>query len=370
MKNFENNSNWFGEKERTIATTIGTLMGILGSGAAFGFGPFLLGLTEDAQSGEYWTGSEYGMLIMLGGQAALATILMTCSVAFFKDKPPTPPYFQAPEEALREPTSIIENPIEGETSEAIIPVVQHSFFQDLKQVLTNCNFLILAAAYSVGYSVLQSFVALIDQIIVPKGYTPYDGSIFGITVIFFGIIGATVVGVVADRTKKYKLLAASCGFLATLGFAGFAVVMLWKKTTLLFYMACLCLAILGMFSVPTVPLCLEMGCEVTYPVPASTSTSIIYGAGTVTAGIILVILDIIQQVHLQTTPNAKVSNNGSIQIILWIDLSLLCLSFILTSIFRGKYKRMANEKLHREKSQAYLANLIQEKDENSSLLDD
>ncbi|KAG2391943.1 hypothetical protein C9374_013428 [Naegleria lovaniensis] len=363
-------NNWFGEKERTLATTIGTLCGILGSGVAFGIGPALLGINEGSTAEDDWSGSEYGMLLLLMGQALLATLLLTGSVAFFQDKPPTPPVFKAPKEALTQSTSINEtNPNDG--AEHIIDDDhnRHSFWHDLKAVMLNCNFVTLVCAYSVGYSVLQSFVALIDQIIVPKGYTPYDGSVFGLTVIVFGIVGALFIGVIVDRTKRYKLICACCGLLATIGFAGFAVVMLWRRTTLLFYMACLSLAALGMFSVPTVPICLEMSCEVTYPVPSSTSTSIIYGAGTMTAGAILVILDIIQQYQLHSN-NSKVSNNTSMQLILWIDLGLLGLSFIFTCLFRGKYKRMMNEKLHKERSQAYLAGLSQENEvgETSALI--
>ena len=256
-------SNWFGEKERTLATTIGTLCGILGSGVAFGIGPALLGINDGSTAEDDWSGSEYGMLLLLLGQALLATLLLTGSVAFFQDKPPSPPVVKAPKEALMPSTSINEtNPNEG--VEHIIDSDdhhRHSFWHDLKSVMLNCNFVTLVCAYSVGYSVLQSFVALIDQIIVPKGYTPYDGSVFGLTVIVFGIFGALIIGIIVDRTKRYKLICACCGLFATIGFSGFAVVMLWRRTTLLFYMACLSLAALGMFSVPTVPICLEMSCE-------------------------------------------------------------------------------------------------------------
>jgi len=337
------NSNWFGEKERTLATTLGTLMGIMGSGTAFGIGPTLLDLS-DGDSGNNSTGSEWGMLLMLGGEATLATVLFTCTVAFFKDKPPTAPVFVAPEGAMY-------NGAAGSTNDdfvdAPMPIMheEHSFSHDLKAVMKNFNFLLLMVAYSVGYAVLQSFVTLLDQIIVPKGYTEKDGSIFGITVIVSGILGALIIGVIVDYTKRYKVAMIVCGLLAALGFAGFSVVMMWRESNLMFYMACISLAAVGMFSVPTVPLCLEMSVETTYPVPASTSAAILYGAGTLTAGIVLVILDIIQQVQLHTSsPGGKVKNNSSMQLILWIDLGLLVVSVICSALFRGKLHRMENEK--------------------------
>ncbi|KAL9651125.1 hypothetical protein ABK040_002842 [Willaertia magna] len=339
-------NNWFGEKERTTATTIATFVAILGSGVAFGVGPLLVSGMTNNKNQE--TGSEYGMLLLLGLQALLGSLVIIIFVSFFKEKPATPPTFQ-----LKSTASLAS--LNNSDNDLLMDDEQH-FFQDIKSIITNIHFLLILVAYSIGYGVLQCFITILDQVIVPKGYTEYDGSIFGIIVIVAGCIGATGNGFLTDYTKKYKLSLAFCGFFTLVGFAGFSVVMLWTKTTLMYALACISVSFVGMFSVPIVPLCLEISCEISFPVKGSTSAAVLYSSGTMTAAVVLVALDIIQQFQLQNHRNNHPESRGSVihedtgntRLILWISLGLLFISFTSSLFFNGKYKRMESEKMHKE----------------------
>jgi hypothetical protein len=57
---------------------------------------------------------------------------------------------------------------------------------------------------------------LLDQIIDSAGYTGGAGTL-GFILVIFGIIGAIVTGIIADKTKKYKMLLIVT-FTGTLGY--------------------------------------------------------------------------------------------------------------------------------------------------------
>src|SRR5687768_117744 len=63
-------SNWFGEKERATATSVGSFFSVLGSAAIFGIAPWLVSAN-----------SEIGMAVLLGVEATIAGVLLVVFVA-------------------------------------------------------------------------------------------------------------------------------------------------------------------------------------------------------------------------------------------------------------------------------------------------
>jgi MFS family permease len=344
-------SNWFGEKERATATTLATFFSILGSAAIFGIGPWLAG-----------NESETGMMILLGGEAALACVLLVLFVAIFRDKPPTPPSYRhhhnhhitSSDETV--PVSPSVNDEESDTEintehhvklvtpmQVAKPLESNSFFKDFWLIIKNFHFIMLLISYSVGYGVVQSFVTLLDQIIVPMGYTVKDGSIFGVAVVLAGMIGAVVMGIIADYTKRYKLLLVFCASIGTGAFAWFSIIMMSHKTTGKFITSAIAIALLGMFACPTVPLTLELSVETTFPVTESTSASILNAVATLVSATCILILDLVER------DAGKGKKTGSMQMSLWIMLGLLVASIFCALLFNSKYKRLEHESsLHKQ----------------------
>jgi len=289
-------------------------MSMFGGGMAFAIGPLLITLNTTS-------GSEYGFLTLLATQGAIATVLLLLIVAFFQDRPPTPPIVDMDDSINNDPQS---DPYAISRNQ--------SFLEASKAVLLNPHFLVLMICFACCNAFFQSFATVLTQIIVPKGYTIFDGSKFSVLSMVCTIIGGFTIGVLADRTKRFKLIACTTSFLSVCGFGLFAVIMMWKRTEFLFFIACIANATIGLTIIPTIPVLLEMMTEVTFPVLPSTSASILGGFGTIFSLMYLVVINILQ---LITTDSS--------QIILWIDLGLLTCEFVLLVLFRGKFLRTNHE---------------------------
>ncbi|EFC38354.1 predicted protein [Naegleria gruberi] len=330
--------NWFGEKERTVVSVVSVLMAIFGGGASFAIGPSLLTAGSTDMSG-----SEFGMLTFLGAQVLIATMNLLLVVVFFKANPPTPPILLKSSKSEETIASINSEPaMEDESSRkndetlSLIDIgTKQTFFEGVKSIITDIHFINLALAFTFVNSVFSSFASILNQVIQSKGYTPFDGSKFNIIMMVCSVIGSIVMGILFDKTKRYKLIAMMSSLLATFGFACFATVMIWNRSDFLFGMGLFSHLFIGLFAIPTLPLIAQMIADVTFPVLPSTSAALAGGFGTVCAGIYLIIINFIQE---------YVSNETSSIVILWMDVGMMLMCFIMLSLFRGKFKRTLSEK--------------------------
>jgi hypothetical protein len=56
-------------------------------------------------------------------------------------------------------------------------------------MIKKIDLMILMFAYSIAFASFSSFLALNNLFIIPKGYTSFDSSLFGLIIIFSGVIG-------------------------------------------------------------------------------------------------------------------------------------------------------------------------------------
>jgi sugar phosphate permease len=110
---------WFGDKERTLATGIGSLSSVLGMAFSFIVGPLFV-----------HKGSDFSRLFLF--HAILGFISSCCCFLWAKDKPTNPP-----------------------SSSAEMP--KEEFGRIFKTVVKNKNFLLLTAAFGIGSS---SFISI------------------------------------------------------------------------------------------------------------------------------------------------------------------------------------------------------------------
>jgi MFS family permease len=328
-------SNWFGQKERTIATTIGAFANILGGGIAFGIAPPIAVI--NSPNGKDI--SEIGMVVLLASQAGFASLLLLAVVSIFRDKPPTPP-------------TVLE----------VQP--EQSIWETSKKLIKNPAFLILFVAFSVGAAVFSAFTSLINQIVIPVGYDDNDAGYLGFTIIAAGMLGACIFGVLADITKRYKLLLILCGVGTLISFACFCVVMMYHKTTTMFALAMTAIAFMGLNATAVVPLVLEAAVEVTYPIPESISNGILYSVGTLfSIAVVMIMTALQQQVPSPTHPGQM--EPGSMQISLWFSLGLFCAAIAILPFFKGRYLRYEKEQAMKNE---IISPTIQSIDEEKPLL--
>lgn len=129
-------NNWFGKKERAIASTIATLSSLVAPSIVFISGPYIVQATRNFK-------------LLLLGEAILATISSFLCFLFYKSTPPTPPSSTAGENI-----STMQN-----------------FRTNVYNCLTNGQFLLLFIAYSIGFGCFQSILILLNQIMSAEKYT-------------------------------------------------------------------------------------------------------------------------------------------------------------------------------------------------------
>ncbi|KAM5158621.1 solute carrier family 49 member A3 isoform 4-T4 [Callospermophilus lateralis] len=158
---------WFPEHQRATANMIATMSNPLGILVANVLSPALVKKGEDIP-------------LMLGVYtipAGLACLLAT--VCLWESVPPTPPSVGAA----------------SSTSE--------NFLQGLKLLLQNKAYVILAVCFGGGIGIFSSFSALLEQILCASGYSNGFSGLCGALFIVFGILGALVLGLYVDRTKRF-----------------------------------------------------------------------------------------------------------------------------------------------------------------------
>lgn len=204
-----------------------------------------------------------------------------------------------------------------------------------KLISSHGQFWILFTAFAVFVGFFNSVSSLINQIVVPYEYSDDDAGLFGACLIAAGIFGAAVAGVYVDKTKNYKLvLRLATPFLA-LAYVGFVFVV--EKDS--FVWICLICCLIGFCSFGMLPVALELGIECTYPLPASTSTSVLWMGGQTLAVIFLIVGDLMRDLSPFKDEPKDTMRTGLICV-----AAIAVLISISSFAFNSPYYRMEAEK--------------------------
>jgi nitrate/nitrite transporter NarK len=225
--------NWFPEKDKALATGLGTMSMMLGIVIAM----FLAGPIYSAL-GLYWLGMIYGILSL---------VAMVLYILFVKDKPPTP-----------------ANPNSEKVKVLMV--------QGLKDMFKNRDFQILLILLFIGYGAFNAILSAIGQILPDSKFiSPHIANVAGIIgaiVIIGGLVGSVVMPAISDKIQKRKpfiLIAAIAGVPLTILF-GLITSFSWLAIESIIY---------GFLLVAALPIGLTFAAEITYPVPEESSNGII-----------------------------------------------------------------------------------------------
>jgi Na+/melibiose symporter-like transporter len=138
-----------------------------------------------------------------------------------------------------------------------------NFSKDLKILVKNPSYLLLVASFNFLYGIYTALGAVVSTITAPYGYTSNDNSVFGATFIMFGVFSSFVVGIILDKTSKYKLILNILCFssMVTISVAFFT---LPSKNV---FLLAANLAFVGITVIPVIPVCYSFAVELTYPLP-------------------------------------------------------------------------------------------------------
>jgi MFS family permease len=141
------------------------------------------------------------------------------------------------------------------------------------------------------YGIYTALGAVVNFITEPYDYTNTDNSIFAAVLIFCGVLGSFVFGMVLAKTAKYKMVLFILGFGAITSLS-IAMYTLPSKSVALFSIN---LAFVGITVVPIIPTSYALAVELTYPLPEAMSNGMmvmlsqIFGTLVVTILFVLII---------------------------------------------------------------------------------
>eukprot|EP00727_Mastigamoeba_balamuthi_P000701 m51a1_g10628 hypothetical protein (514) ;mRNA; f:36421-38645 len=288
---------WFPPSQRAVATTICTASNPIGIAIAMGVVPAL------------YSGSGRPLAVLLF-MAVFASVPGVLAVFFMSARPPSPSDGSVPS-ASREP----------------LAQSLRSFLRGTRKVVCNVAFMILVLTWGMGLGVFNAVTTLIEQLTKPADYSSDQAGYFGVAVIIAGLLGAGVVGVVVDRTHRYREILWGT-YVATL--AGCVAVTACNRHGL-FWPLLVSFALFGFGALSTIAVVFEGAVEATYPVAESTSAFLLWSSGQLFGVVFVVIL-------------APVGRKmGDMRHTMYIVDGAVAAMVVISFFFRTDYKRLQQE---------------------------
>lgn len=229
-------SRWFPDHQRALANTIGCMGNPVGIMVANVLSPVLTHSADDM----------FQMLVIFAAPAVLGTVLALIGV--HQALPTNPPSL----------STAVEVPL--------------PFITGLREALTSKSLLLLAITFGSGLGLFTAISTLLEQMLCSRGYANSFSGLCGALLFAGGLVGATVAGVVVDRTKKFEETAKVCFCLAALGYIGFTLLLPHQD----FHVPlALVVSLMGAAGFALFPVCNELAVECTYPIPEATSAGLL-----------------------------------------------------------------------------------------------
>ncbi|MFN2275599.1 MAG: MFS transporter [Anaerolineales bacterium] len=266
-------ARWFPSGERATASGLGTLAMYLGILAGLTLTPYL--------------SLHAGIHSTLIGYGVAAVVVALFFFLLIRERPKTPP--GPPEEEVR---SLV--------------------FDGLRASLRQREFLLLLAIFFVGLGVFNAATTWIEDIVRPRGFSIVQAGNIGGLMILGGIVGALVIPILSDRSRKRTpyLVLAVVG--ATLGLIG---VTFTRSYGLLLASA----FVFGFFLLSAGPVGFQYGAEITHPTPEGTSNGLLLLMGQISGILFIVGMD-----------SLKSAETGSMTLPLVILIALMVLALALS----------------------------------------
>jgi len=235
-------ARWFPVEERATATGLGSLAIYLG---------ILLGLALTP-----YLALRSGIPSLLLGYGIVSLVAMLIFFVFIRERPPSPPDL-----TNQEDRSLSLN--------------------GLSKMIRQRDFVLLLIIFFVGLGAFNAITTWIEEVLNPRGFSITQAGNAGGAMIFGGILGALVIPLLADRSRKRVpfLILAILG--ATIGLAGVTFAGGYSLLLISSF-------IFGFFLLSAGPIGFQYGAEITYPAPEGTSNGLLLLMGQI-SGIIFIL---------------------------------------------------------------------------------
>ncbi|XP_044060304.1 solute carrier family 49 member A3 [Siniperca chuatsi] len=296
---------WFPEHQRATANMIASMSNPLGILLANIISPWMAEKSAQIPA----------LLLVYAVPACIICFLATVGIR--SSAPPTPPSASA----------------ESSSSEP--------FVQGIKLLLKNKAYLVLLLCFGSGIAVFTCFSTLLEQILCVQGYTNDFAGVCGALFIVFGIVGAGLLGLYVDKTKKFiEATKINMSFTA-LACIAFSVVSLMREQKAAVAAVC---SLFGFFGFSIYPVAMELSVECSYPVGEATSAGLIFVSGQVQSVLYIILLQALTKpladTPLSTCGNAVLSWREPMLVMAGL-CSLFTCCFVI--FFHTRYRRLEAE---------------------------
>ena len=278
-------ARWFPIHERATSSGLGTLAMYIGILGGMVLTPFLA----------IKSGIE-GMLFIYGIVGAVAALIF---ILFSKEAPPTAPC------------------LPGQEERALV-------LDGFKIIFRSRNFRWLLLIFFIGLGVFNAVTTWIEGILNPRNISITQAGITGGVMIGAGIIGALVMPMLSDRSRKrvpfiqIALAGAIIGLLGITFSANYSIILVSG-------------AVVGFFLLSSGPIGFQYGAEITYPASEGSSNGLLLLMGQISGIAFIFGMDIF-----------KSESDGSMSMPLMVLIALMLISLVAS--FRLKESALVGKK--------------------------
>jgi len=286
-------AEWFPINERATASGITALAQIVGVIAALALTkPIAQAFLPESANGHLDLNSMQSMLKVYGYICIGVTVLF---LIFVKEKPPTPP-------CLDKDSSRI------------------SVREGRKYIFRNKDMLLLLMIFFIGMGMFNAITTFVDLISASKGYLAdaNESGLIGAIMMGAGILGAAIVPVISDRTRKRKFFLVLCLSGMVPGLIGFTF---FRSMVPLLISS----GIFGFFFMAAAPIGYQYAAELSHPAPESTSLGFINLVGQFSGIIFITLMAVFGNVSMAAFADATKAANT-------ITLTPFMIGFIVLAV--------------------------------------
>ncbi|KAI0887988.1 MFS general substrate transporter [Annulohypoxylon maeteangense] len=238
---------WFTNRGRVAATALASLANPFGAAIGQLVVPFMVSGPSDISNAVLYVS-------IISSVAALPSF-------FIPAAPPTPP---GPS---------------GSTPKATL--------KDSLRLLKSLEIWLILVPYAVYVGFFNSVSSLLNQIMLPYGFSSDDAGIAGALLIVVGLVASAISSPILDRTKAFLLAIKIAVPVIGLSY----LVFIWMPGTRDIAGPYVVLSILGAASFSLVPVALEFLCELGHPMSPEVTSAIAWAGGQLLGGIFIIISD-------------------------------------------------------------------------------
>eukprot|EP01084_Bolivina_argentea_P189172 325401_1 len=302
---------WFSKDGRDLATALLSTINPLGIGIGSVCSTIFVGIVKKDDN-------LFGFNGLMFSQIILSLIAFIVTYICFYDKPPTPPSLS---QHLKIENINIEN-IKIENTKNNI----YNLLNECKLLLYDKQFVLLFFGFGIGVGLFNALTTLINQYTACFSYSTDDAGLFGGVLIFGGLFGSIIAGVLMEITRSYRILLKVSTVLTFV----FLIILISQLRKDNFIGVLIIFGLFGFVALPIVPLTYECAAECTYPLNEEFTCGMLMSSGQIFGIIFLLIWG------SQIPPKYNNQLNFSSYFMGIIAFFML----VLLLLFKGEYKRL------------------------------